>query len=467
MAQEKHEKLWRWKSAYPGVYVRTNGSRFFDGRPDECYYIVYYDENKKFKYENIGWKSDGFSIEDAVSLRNERIKERNETFDKKKIPKKSSNSGKRVKTRYPGVYVRTSTIRICSDGQRDKCYEIMYYDENNKLKYEKVGWESEGISIRDAISLRMKRQKKRSKDEISIYDPIFQDIWEQYKQTWVPNLKRKTDIINRINRYILPEFGNYSISSITSLEVEKLKRKLLSQKSYMGLPGLKAGTVRMILTDLRRVLKKAAEWGLYKGALPVFHLPPSDDKRERFLTPAEANRFLDDLSLISCDLYYISKISLYTGMRLGEVLDLTVSNINFESKIIYVNGKTGNRVSYISSEIISDLKKLAENRKHYLFIGKKGQKLKINKVSEKFGYIINSMGFNKSVKEQKHKFVFHTLRHTFCSWLAMKGVPLLTIGELVGHTTLEMTHRYAKLSPDTKRVAIEIIGEVIKDRKIT
>lgn len=76
------------------------------------------------------------------------------------------------------------------------------------------------------------------------------------------------------------------------------------------------------------------------------------------------------------------------------------------------------------------------------------------------------MGFNKSVKEQKHKFVFHTLRHTFCSWLAMKGVPLLTIGELVGHTTLEMTHRYAKLSPDTKRVAIEIIGEVIKERKI-
>ena len=48
----------------------------------------------------------------------------------------------------------------------------------------------------------------------------------------------------------------------------------------------------------------------------------------------------------------------------------------------------------------------------------------------------------------------------------MKGVPLLTIGELVGHTTLEMTHRYAKLSPDTKRAAIEIINEVIKEPKI-
>lgn len=234
----------------------------------------------------------------------------------------------------------------------------------------------------------------------------------------------------------------------------------------MGLSGLKAGTVRTILADLRRVLKKAAEWGLYKGSLPVFHLPSPDDKRERFLTPAEANRFLDDLALISCDLYYISKISLYTGMRLGEVLDLTVSNINLESKIIYVNGKTGNRVSYISSEIISDLKKLAENREHYLFIGKSGQKLQTSKISGKISYLINLMGFNNSVKEQKHKFVFHTLRHTFCSWLAMKGVPLLTIGELVGHTTLEMTHRYAKLSPDTKRAAIEIINEVIKEPKI-
>lgn len=466
MAQENDKKLWRRKSAYPGVYVRTNGSRFYDGQPDECYYIVYYDENSKYTYENIGWKSEGFSVEDAVLLRSERIKKKKEVFDKKKNNKKNSDSGRRVKTRYPGVYVRTSPIRICSDGQQDKCYDIMYYDENNKLKYEKVGWKSEGISIHDAISLRTKKTKKKSKDELSVYDPVFQDVWEQYKQNWFPNLKGKTNILNRINRYILPEFRNYRISSITSLEVEKLKRKLLTQKSHIGLSGLKAGTVRTILADLRRVLKKAAEWGLYKGSLPVFHLPSSDDKRERFLTPAEANRFLDNLTFISCDLYYISKISLYTGMRLSEVLNLTASNINFDSKIIYVNGKTGNRVSYMSSEIVADLKKLVTNREHYLFVGKNGQKLKTSKVSKEFGDIINAMGFNKSVKEQKHKFVFHTLRHTFCSWLAMKGVPLLTIGELVGHTTLEMTHRYAKLSPDTKRVAIEIIGEVIKERKI-
>ena len=49
--------------------------------------------------------------------------------------------------------------------------------------------------------------------------------------------------------------------------------------------------------------------------------------------------------------------------------------------------------------------------------------------------------------------LFHTLRHTFASWLALQGETLLTIKELMGHKTLEMTMRYAHLMPDQKKRA--------------
>src|SRR5215472_14600564 len=49
---------------------------------------------------------------------------------------------------------------------------------------------------------------------------------------------------------------------------------------------------------------------------------------------------------------------------------------------------------------------------------------------------------------------WHTLRHTFASHLAMRGVPLKAIQELMGHSTIEMTMRYAHLSPTVKRDAV-------------
>jgi len=52
---------------------------------------------------------------------------------------------------------------------------------------------------------------------------------------------------------------------------------------------------------------------------------------------------------------------------------------------------------------------------------------------------------------------WHDLRHTYGSHLAMKGVPLKVVQELMGHATIQMTERYAHLSPETRRQAVAVL----------
>jgi len=93
---------------------------------------------------------------------------------------------------------------------------------------------------------------------------------------------------------------------------------------------------------------------------------------------------------------------------------------------------------------------------------KKGDKIKA--ISKTFDRVVKELGLNDGVTDPRDRVVFHTLRHTFASWLAIQGTPIYTIKELMGHKTLAMTERYSHLIPDSKRSAIKGLMNLL-DRK--
>ena len=60
---------------------------------------------------------------------------------------------------------------------------------------------------------------------------------------------------------------------------------------------------------------------------------------------------------------------------------------------------------------------------------------------------------------------WHCLRHSFASHLVMRGVPLKAVQELMGHATIDMTMRYAHLSPDVKRDAVGVLDSIEEEKK--
>lgn len=145
-------------------------------------------------------------------------------------------------------------------------------------------------------------------------------------------------------------------------------------------------------------------------------------------------------------------LALNTGMRRGELFNLKWQDIDFKAKTLAVQGsgaKSGHtRNIPLNPHALGALLKWRNqsDSKSYIFTGKNGKLTDIK------------TAFNNLLKEADIKaFRFHDLRHHFASQLAMKSVEINTIRELLGHSDLQMTMRYAHLAPNIKASAVELL----------
>jgi integrase len=147
-------------------------------------------------------------------------------------------------------------------------------------------------------------------------------------------------------------------------------------------------------------------------------------------------------------------VALNTGMRRGEIIQLIWNNVSFDNNNITVSAETAKS---------SKMRKISMNKETLRVLDN------WRKQSSRSGLVfpnpangkplveIKSMWVNILKDAEINNFRFHDLRHTFASKLVMKGATLYTVQTLLGHSTQEMTMRYAHLSPESTAQAVALL----------
>jgi integrase len=372
---------------------------------------------------------------------------------------------KREHTEFRGVYQRLSDKRVFKK-KPDVCFDISY-KYKGKLVWEKVGWLSEGYNAKMADQVRAERVRsirhglELPKEKKA---PYFKDVASKYLMWAQKNKAREgKDDASLYKNHLSEFFDDKQLNGISSFDLERFKADL-SKK------GLSPASVKHCLVLFRQIVNKAIAWRLYQGENPIkgVKMPTVQNQKLRFLSHDEAIRLLNALSEKSETLHDMALLSLHTGLRAGEIFNLKGQDLDFINGIITVIDTKNKRTR--QAFMTDSVKTILMNRKPaspdiYIFRDRRHGG-KIQAVSALFRRVVTQLKFNKGVKDPRQKMTFHSLRHTFASWLALQGETLLTIKELLGHQALAMTERYSHLIPDHKRRAVLTLESAFNGEKI-
>ena len=383
-----------------------------------------------------------------------------------------------IKTAFVGVRYREHESR--KHGVRPDRYFFVRYKLDGKDKEEGLGWSSQGWTAQKAaeklaklkeaqrtgegaITLAQKRQQaaaaRHAEAEARAVEEreniTLAQAWEKYLPVAQANKAVHTAYAEEAayRLWLSPTLANKPLRDIKPIHLERIKKAMTEA-------GRSAQTIRHVLAALRQVFNFAKRHGLYAGDNPVSLVkkPSADARRLRFLTHEEADRLLAALAERESNVHDMALLALHCGLRAGEIFSLTWGDVDMERGVLILrdtkSGKT--RAAYMTEAVAAMLADM-ERRGHndLVFLSANGGR--IVQITETFNRVVAALGFNNGVTDPRQKVVFHTLRHTFASWLVEQGVDLYSVKELMGHGTLAMTERYSHLSPDKLRRAVKTL----------
>lgn len=360
---------------------------------------------------------------------------------------------KRIPTNAEGVFYK----RIINENAKevDKVFLIRYRD-GSKDTLKTVGKYSQGIRIsyckqvRNEIlnKLRLGEQPpliaQKKKKDITIFN-TFAQVYFIEKEDYVKDIKK---IKRSYEIHIKPYLGNKNVEKITTEDIKKiqrLKRKILAER-----------TVNAIIQIIGAIFNNAIKKKLFTQTSPVndeIKRKKVDNKRERYLELHEINILLES-TVHKTDLHLFTQLALQTGGRLSTILSLRKKDIKLETNSLTLKDHKNNSTytgfynDKVKDLLIYKMKNLKLSEK---IINKHKQT-----IQDQLTKIFN-LYFNKELAkdDRKNRVVVHTLRHTFASHLAINGTPIYTIQKLMNHKDINMTLRYAKLSPDSGKSMVQ------------
>ena len=307
--------------------------------------------------------------------------------------------------------------------------------ENNEttLRWFRTESRSQGL---EAALTKLSEKDIPGKAHINDY------LRDQYRRHCRPNTLRNSLIA-------IDQFLDF-IKRAGKTHLEEITREDLGAWIEHGQDrGLKASTVKMRLRTLNAFLRYLIERDLIRPEVlsrrMIIKVP---DSLPRAMDPEEIRHLISVIDTIRDRAMIV--VLLRTGMRIGELLNTLVEDVNLtEQRIaIYEAEKTRiGRVVYLSDDAIGALKAWLKKRdphKAYLFYGQGRHMLTYPAARAMFKKYLDRAGLS-------HKgYSLHCLRHTCATELLNAGMRLECLQQLLGHSSIEMTRRYARLTDKTR-----------------
>jgi integrase len=331
-------------------------------------------------------------------------------------------------------------------------WKVDYYDPQGRRIKKRFKKKAEAEAYLAKVVTSIKEEKyedifEKKKGSQLTFNELADHYLEIYRQQ-----KSFHNFKKQIVQTLIEAFGSKRLSQITYLDLEKHRNTRKATPTWRGDTRSDA-RVNREMAVLKHMLNKAVEWGMQegnpfkKGQKLMFK---ENNYSLRFLSEAEIEALL---AVCPPHLRPIVETALLTGMRKEELLSLKWEQIN-HGLIHLIKTKSGNPrhipISGRLVEIFQQLRHQNQLKSPYVFCDGEGRRF--NSVKRSFATACRKAGIEN--------FRFHDLRHTFASHLIMRGAGLKTIQELLGHSDIKMTMRYAHLSPGHLQESVNLLNNL-------
>jgi site-specific recombinase XerD len=243
----------------------------------------------------------------------------------------------------------------------------------------------------------------------------------------------------------------------TDIRIDKITQRQIDLYKIKRLETVKKTTLNIELRSLRAGFEHAVRWGLLpENPFRKTKLCSIDEKPPLFLSPIQYKTLI--MSVKEPWLKQMIVLGALTGLRRNELLYLTWRNIDFQRRIIYLFSKPNFRTKNGKARIVplneSAIKLLLlcneVKTSEYVFSFAGGGPVTSQHVSRTFKKYIRDQNLDPGL-------TFHSLRHTFASWLVQSGATLFEVQKLMGHSNSRVTEIYSHLLPQTLHHVVQMI----------
>lgn len=293
----------------------------------------------------------------------------------------------------------------------------------------------------------------------NLYTGEYKMIYEDWLNEWLNNYIKPTCKIRTLERYsqlidkhITGAIGNYELNELTPGVIQRFISDLLSNGNLRTSHGLSVNTVNCLISVIQCSLKIA-----YKLDYTTVYIgdkiirPKTTEKQINCFSISEQKKIESFCAQSKKKKLYGIVICLYTGLRIGELLALKFSDIDFNKSLMYVsktchdgpNGRvienpktqTSNRVIPLPKQILNLIRELKANSHCDYLIADYDKPVAIRSYQRTFELLLKRLHIH-------HK-GFHSLRHTFATRALECGIDVKTLSELLGHKNANITlNRY-------------------------